>query len=306
METATQVLRDSRRPGRSSTAAQVLQGLDLQGRTYLVTGAASGLGFETARALAGRGAHVVVVARDIAQARDACRSLREATPLACDLSEPASILAAIRTLREGGVALDGIVANAGVMAVPRRTVKHGVELQFLVNHVGHHWLVTRLLDLLRSEARVVMVSSSLHRRAPPEGVRLDDLAAERGYRPWMAYGQSKMANLLFARELSTRLAPGCTANGVFPGVVATGLQRHLGPIPRAVFRIARPLFFKTLEQGAATQCYVAAHPQAAGITGAYFADCRPARPDPRALDAALARRLWERTETLIADLQARA
>ena len=290
--------------GRRSTADEVTRGLDLSGRTVLVTGCSSGLGAETLRVLCARGARVVGAARTLESARSACdRMAGRAVPVACDLSEPGSILAAVARIRELGLTLDAIIANAGVMAPPRLVQKHGYELQFFTNHVGHHLLVTRLLDRLSDTGRVVMLSSSAHRRAPPEGIRLDDLSGEKSYSPWTAYGQSKLANLLFAKHLATRLPrPGQTSNSVHPGVIRTNLQRHLGPGLRALFAIFGPLFTKTVPQGAATQCYVAAHPAAAGVSGEYFEDCTVARPSRQGRDAALAAALWERTERIVSSL----
>lgn len=290
--------------GRRSTAEDVTQGLDLGGRTVLLTGCSSGLGLETMRVLCARGARVVGAARTLEGATAACGPMAgRAIPVACDLSEPSSILSAVARVRELGLPLDAVIANAGVMAPARLQQKHGYELQFFTNHVGHHLLVTRLLDRLSDAGRVVMVSSRAHHSAPPEGIRFDDLSAERSYSPWTAYGQSKLANLLFAKHLATRLPrPGQTANAVHPGVIRTNLQRHLGLGLRMVFATLGPLMMKTVPQGAATQCYVAVHPAAASVSGEYFVDCKVARPSRQARDAALAAELWERTERILASL----
>lgn len=289
--------------GRRSTAEEVTRGLDLSGRTILVTGCSSGLGSETMRVLGARGARVVGAARTLEAATSACEAVPGAIPVACDLSEPASILAAVARIRTLGFPLDAIVANAGVMAPPRLVQKHGYELQFLTNHVGHHLLVTRLLDRLSDAGRVVVLSSSAHTRAPAEGIRFDDLSGEKSYAPWTAYGQSKLANLLFAKQLAARLPKaGQTANAVHPGVIKTKLQRHLGPGLRALFSTLGPLFTKTVPQGAATQCYAAVHPAIASVNGEYLSDCAVARPSRNGRDAALAARLWETTERIIASL----
>jgi WW domain-containing oxidoreductase len=290
--------------GRRSTAADVTRSLDLGGRTVLVTGCGSGLGLETMRVLCARGARVVGAARTLESAASACDRMEgRAIPVACDLSEPASVLAAVARIRELGFALDAVIANAGVMAPPRLEQKYGYEIQFFTNHVGHHLLVTRLLDRLSDTGRVVVLSSSAHRRAPPEGIRFGDLSGEKAYSPRTAYGQSKLANLLFAKHLAARLPKaGQTANAVHPGVIRTNLQRHLGVGLRAVFSTLGPLFMKTVPQGAATQCYVAVHPAAASVRGEYFADCNVARPSRLARDAALAAQLWERTERIIASV----
>jgi NAD(P)-dependent dehydrogenase (short-subunit alcohol dehydrogenase family) len=289
--------------GYGSTADEVLTGLDLSGRTYLVTGCASGLGAETMRALTGRGAKVIGAARSEAGATAACRPYGAAAePLVCELSEPASVRAAVDRVRAHGVQLDGIVANAGIMALPKREVKYGCELQLLTNHVGHFLLVTGLLDRLTPSGRVVMLSSSAHTGTYAEGIRLEDFAAERGYSAWGAYGQSKLANLLFANHLQAhKLAPGQVANSVHPGVIVTNLGRHLPAPMRALFGTLGPLLvLKSPAQGAATQCYVAAHPAAAEVGGAYFADCNVAKCSAWGRDAGLAAGLWERTEAFVA------
>ncbi|NOY25162.1 MAG: SDR family NAD(P)-dependent oxidoreductase, partial [Oligoflexia bacterium] len=222
--------------GYSSTAEQVTAGLDLTGRRYLVTGCNSGLGAETMRVLCLRGATVLGAARTLDKAQAACDAAPGlAVPLACELSEPASaaacVAACIDKLDTQGAALDAIICNAGIMALQKRKVKHGLELQFLTNHVGHFILVTGLLDSLASKGRVVVLSSAAHKQAPNQGIRFDDLACQSWYSPWGAYGQSKLANLLFVRQLAGRLAgSGKVALAVHPGVIATSLTRHLKPL----------------------------------------------------------------------------
>lgn len=290
--------------GYNSTADEVTAGADLSGRTYLVTGANSGLGLETLRVLSARGARVIAAARTLPKAAGACATVSgDAVPLACELSEPDSVRAAVASARELGE-VHGIIANAGIMALPKREVKHGVELQFLTNHVGHFILVTGLLDCLSDDGRVVVLSSSAHTRAYAEGIRFDDLGGEQGYTGWGAYGQSKLANLLFAKQLATRLPhAGQTANSVHPGVIATNLGRHLNPVVRSVFRAVGPaLVLKSVPQGAATQCYAAVHAATATLRGAYLADCNVAQTSRHGQDAGLAVALWEATEALVARL----
>lgn len=290
--------------GYGSTAEQVTAGLDLSGRTYLVTGASAGLGRETARVLALRGARVLAAGRSADKVRAACAPFGHAVqPLTCELSEPASVRACVAEVIGLGVRLDAVVCNAGIMALPRLEQRFGLELQFLTNHVGHFLLVTGLLEQLTDEGRVVMLSSDAHRRAPRAGIELDNLGGERGYVPFRAYGQSKLANLLFARELARRLGgTRRTANALHPGVINTDLARHIeGPI-KATLRAMSPLVLKSVEEGAATQTYVATHPSLAGVSGEYFADCNVARSSARGADAELARRLWEETERIVARL----
>ncbi len=289
--------------GYASTADEVTRGLDLHPKTILLTGCNSGIGLETLRVLALRGAHVFAAARSLDKARAACAAVAAtASPIECDLAEPSSVRACVATLEGSGVRLDAIICNAGVMALPRLSQSHGYETQFFTNHIGHFLLVTKLLPLLSPEARVVLVSSDAHRGAPKAGIQLDNLSGERGYRPFVAYGQSKLANLLFARELSRRLpSPRQTANAVHPGVIATHLWRTLPALAQLGLRALAPLAFKSVAQGAATQCYVATHP-ALGVNGEYFSDCNIARSSRRGRDRQLALRLWEASERIVREL----
>lgn len=291
--------------GYNSTSSEVTEGVDLTDKTYLVTGSNSGLGLETMRTLHDRGATVVAAARTVEKAEAAGAGLDRVIPLACELSEPAAVRAAVDTVRTKGLTLHGIIANAGIMALPKRHVAHGVELQLLTNHFGHFILVTGLLDLLADDGRVVMLSSAGHMSTYSGGIRLDDLGAEKGYGAVRAYGQSKLANLLFARELSRRLPkPGQTANSVHPGVIATNLTRHMSRPLIAVFEALGPaLATKSVPQGAATQLYVAASPAAGTTSGEYWADCNVAKSSAHGRDDELARRLWEVTEATAATFE---
>ena len=165
--------------GYNSTAEEVTEGVNLAGKTVLVTGVASGLGQETMRVLARRGATVIGLARSEEKVRAAAREAGvEAVPVACDLAEPASVRAAVQAVRAHGAPLAAVVCNAGIMALPKREVRHGVELQLLTNHVGHFLLVTGLLDRLTSDGRVVVLSSAAHTMAAADWVNLDDAAME--------------------------------------------------------------------------------------------------------------------------------
>jgi WW domain-containing oxidoreductase len=290
--------------GGGSTAEEVTAGLRLDGKTILVTGVSSGIGRETLRVLALRGARVLGTARSLEKAKEACVSVAGKTdPLVCELADPASVRACVEAVHQLGVKLDAIIANAGIMALPKREQAYGVEMQLFTNHIGHFMLVTGLLELLADDGRVVMVTSNAHKRAPRGGIELDNLSGERDYVPWKAYGQSKMANLLFAKELARRFAgTKKTANGVHPGVIATNLTRHMNPAAGAVWKGVSPLFLKSVGEGAATQVYVAVHPAAATTTGEYWADCNPKAPRADANDAALARKLWEKSEEIVRQL----
>jgi WW domain-containing oxidoreductase len=287
--------------GYGSTAEQVTEGLSLAGKTFLVTGCGSGIGRETARVLALRGARVVGTGRTLDKAQRACADFAgDPVPVACELSEPGSVRACAESLKSQGLELSGIICNAGIMAVPRLELAHGYELQFFTNHVGHFLLVTSLLGSLTPDARVVMVSSALHRRAPAVGIDFDNLRGELHYDAWSAYGRSKFANVLFAKQLARRFAGTArTANAVHPGVIRTELQRHMPGFVAAGMSAIAPLVLKTVEQGAATQVYVATHPRLADSSGQFFADCNLKRARPDTDDAQLAGRLWEASERIV-------
>jgi WW domain-containing oxidoreductase len=288
--------------GYSSTAEEATAGCDLSGQTMLVTGCNSGIGFETVRALALRGARVIATARTLEKAREACAKLKgDFVPLACELSEPASVRDAVATVRSGAAPLDAIVCNAGVMALPTHQQKFGWELHLVTNHVGHFILVTGLLERLSPKGRVVVTASNAHRRAPPPGIDFDNLSGERGYVPMKAYGVSKLANVLFTRELARRLGSGGqTANTLHPGVIATNITRSLPSVAKLAMEMAGPVVLKTPAQGAATQSYLAASPAVASVTGAYYADCNPSETTAYGRDMVMASRLWEATEALVA------
>ena len=290
--------------GYGSSAEEVTAGLSLEGKTILVTGCNSGLGLETMRVLTLRGAHVIAAARSEDKAKQAGASVTgKTTPLACELSDPGSVRAAVRSVKQSGVKLDALVCNAGIMALPKLEKAFGYELQFFTNHIGHFMLVTGLLDSLTDDGRVVVLSSSAHTVAPAGGIQFDNLSGDLGYKPWTAYGQSKMANLLFAKELGRRFAgTKRTANAVHPGVIQTNLSRSMPAFQRAAFGMFGPLFLKTMGQGAATETYVAVHADGAKTNGAYYADCNVATPRADAEDRALATKLWSESERIVAGL----
>ncbi|MCA9711945.1 MAG: SDR family oxidoreductase [Myxococcales bacterium] len=289
--------------GFASTAEEVTEGIDLRGKTILVTGVNSGLGQESARVLSLRGAKILGAARTRDKAVQACAGLTgEAVGLACELSDPDSVRACVQEAAEHGP-LDVVLCNAGIMALPERTIVRGHELQLLTNHIGHFILVTGLLPHLRDDARVVVLSSSAHGWAPKEGIAFDDLTLEQSYTPNRAYGQSKLANLLFARALARRFVGSeRTANALHPGVILTNLARHMSPVVQRLAPVVSALAFKTIPQGAATQCYVATHPSLATVSGEYFGDCNVARSSRHAQDEAMGERLWAVTEEIVAEL----
>jgi NAD(P)-dependent dehydrogenase (short-subunit alcohol dehydrogenase family) len=283
---------------KSATAEKVSEGLDLSDRTILVTGCNSGLGFETMRVLASRGARVLGTARTKILAKKACAQIMgDAVPLSCELSEPGSIRAAIDAVQEP---LHAIVANAGVMALQEKSVMHGTEAHMFINHVSHFMLVNGLRDQLTPNGRVVVLSSGAHAYARGKNLDFEDLGWNRPYKPWVAYGYSKLANILFVRELARRLPKGQTANALHPGIVDTGLWRYL-PEDNAT-KMKNSFSLKSTEQGAATSVFLAAHPAVANISGEYFNNCSIAKPSAHAGDEKLGKRLWELSEELVATL----
>ena len=286
---------------KTSTAEDVTAGLDLSGQTWLVTGCNSGLGYETTRVLTLRGAHVIGLARTAEKASAAFDEMGiTATAIPCDLGDLDSVRTALKSI-VGLAKLDGIVANAGIMALPELEQIHGYEKQFFVNHMGHFVLVTGLLDRLTDAGRVVMLSSAAHRYAD-RGIELDNLSGDDEYHPWRMYGRSKLANILFARALATRFeGTARTANALHPGVIETNLARHV-PNPEQMFAQLKPMM-KTIPQGAATQCYVATRPELADVSGKYFSDCGVVDTSaPGSDDAAVAEALWAKSEEIAASI----
>lgn len=289
--------------GPKSTAEEVTAGLDLSGRTALVTGANSGLGYETLRVLALRGARVIGTARSLDKAREACLRAGGLTiPLALELTDFDSVVACATEVQRLGVPLDMLVCNAGVMEIPTLEQVRGIEKHFVTNHLGHFLLARRLLPqvLAAGQGRVVVVSSgSAYRDAPAGGIEFDNLSGERGYEPRRAYGHSKLANVLFARELARRLSgTSATANSLQPGVIMTNLGRYLPWWQLVTARLFGWAFMKSVEAGAATQVYVATSPALAGVSGQFFRDCNPIVPEGHLQDDAMAVRLWAVSEEL--------
>ena len=294
--------------GATTTAAEVVDGLDLSGRLAIVTGGYSGLGLEVTRALTSVGAHVVVPARRPEVATEALVGIDGVETDALDLGDLDSVAAFAERFTASGRRVDLLIDNAGVMATPLERVGDGWERQFATNHLGHFALVNRLVPTLSDDARVVSVSSRGHHFS---AVHLDDVHYERrDYDKWQAYGQSKTANVLFAVGLAAR---GVRAFALHPGGIMTPLQRHLpreemvalgwvdedgNPGPNAAN-------LKTPEQGAATETWAATSLQLADLSGVYLEDCEVAvavdtsqGPDsrggvmPYAIDPDEAEALW--------------
>lgn len=291
--------------GYSTTAEEVTAGISLDGKTILVTGCNSGLGQEAIRVLAMRGAKIVGTARTKEKAESALKQIsgKSHLGLECELANPSSVRSCIAEIKKQKIKLDVIICNAGIMALPKLEKAYGYELQFFTNHIGHFILVNGLLGELTEEGRVVMLSSAAHMNAPKEGIDFDNLAGEKYYSAWSFYGQSKIANLLFAKELARRFSgTKKTAYAVHPGVIKTNLARNMNPFLRVVFGLGEHLFLKTVPQGAATECYVATNPNVISESGNYFADCNTKSPRKDAENSELAKKLWEVSETIVAKL----
>jgi NAD(P)-dependent dehydrogenase (short-subunit alcohol dehydrogenase family) len=285
--------------GADATAEQVTEGIDLSGKTIVVTGCNSGIGLETMRVLALRGAHVIGTARTLERGQEACASVQgKATPVVLELSDFDSVVACANSIRALGASIDALVCNAGVLQMELQQVR-GMEMQFVVNHLGHFVLVNRLLDrvVAAPQGRVVVVGSMSHAQVPPGGIQFDNLSGQGWER--QAYGHSKLANGLFSLELAKRLqGTRATSNSLHPGVVATNIMRNLNFTPPAGGGGGGGFAFEQPAQGAATSCYLASHPAVAQVSGLYFVDCNPAEQSALQKDAALAARLWQVSEEL--------
>jgi NAD(P)-dependent dehydrogenase (short-subunit alcohol dehydrogenase family) len=304
--------------GATSTAAEVIAGVDLSGRRAIVTGGSSGIGVETARALAAAGAEVTLAVRDPAAGERTAADItattgsKEVRVRRLDLADQASVAAFVAGWSGP---LHMLVNNAGIMATPLLRTAEGWEMQFATNHLGHFALALGLHDALAAagDARIVAVSSVGHINGD---VDFADLNFERRpYDPWLAYGQSKTANVLFAVEAARRWAgDGITANALNPGrIAATNLSRHLGQVASAPATFeansaASAVSVKNVAQGAATSVLLAGSPLVEGVTGRYFEDCQEAGPNvpgvrrgvaAYALDPAAAARLWQASTELI-------
>jgi NAD(P)-dependent dehydrogenase (short-subunit alcohol dehydrogenase family) len=288
-----------------STAEEVTEGIDLSGLTIAITGANSGLGFETMRVLALRGAHVIGIARTQKKADDACAQITgETTPLFLDLADWESVVKCSEKIRAMDIPLDGLITNAGIMALQELQLVNGVERQFAVNHLGHFILINQLQEtvLAAPQGRFTLLSSAAHGGAK-EGIEFDNLDGSKHYSPWTAYGVSKLANALCARELARRTShTNATANSVHPGVIKTNLMQNLPTWQQWGSKYLGWAFMKDISEGAATTCYVATSPDLVGVRGFYFADCNVNEgKTPFMQDDAMAAKLWQVSEELTKD-----
>ncbi|KAI9329032.1 hypothetical protein DFJ73DRAFT_665115 [Zopfochytrium polystomum] len=295
----------------------------LRGKTYIVTGSNAGIGRVTARELARKGAHVIM----------ACRSEVKTTPIiealraelgstagtlefaALDLLSLKSVDAFSDAFLRRNLPLHGLILNAGIMAHPFALSADGIETQFATNHIAHFHLTQRLLPCLEKSApsRVVVLTSASMKRAPPEGIAFDKINDQKSYNDWVAYGQSKLANVLFARELNARLeAKGIKnvyVNSVYPGVIPTQLSAtkfsQLGFLAKPISTLYYAFDRETIDEdkGASTTLYVATDPEIEekGLRTLYFGPIAQVLPEPipQATDDALAKRLWEFSEALV-------
>ena len=271
---------------------------ELKGRNCMITGASSGLGRVMALALARMGAGLVLVCRDRTRGENVMAEIRERTGnllvslMLADLSVQQSIRTLAADFLARGEPLHVLVNNAGVFNLKRSLTADGIETVFAVNHLSYFMLTLLLLDRIKQSApaRIVNVASHAHRWG---SINFDDLGGARSYRSSCAYGQSKLANILFTYELARRLeGTGVTVNCVHPGAVATGLGANNGALAKLLMPVIG-LFMRSPEQGAATQIYLAASPEVEGVSGKYFVDCKPAQSNQESYDTAVARRLWE-------------
>jgi NAD(P)-dependent dehydrogenase (short-subunit alcohol dehydrogenase family) len=289
----------------NSTAEEVTEGIDLSGKTFAITGCNSGLGFETMRVLTLRGAHVIGIARTQAKADTACASIDgETTPMFLDLADWESVVNCAEKIRGMQIPLDGLITNAGIMALKELQLVNGVERQFAINHLGHFILINQLQEpvLAAPQGRFVILSSMAHRRAE-NGIEFDNLDGSKGYDPWGAYGKSKLANALCSLELAKRIEnTEATSNSVHPGVIMTNLGKHLPWWQQWAGKYLGWIFMKDIPEGAATTCYVATSPDLVGVRGYYFADCNVNEGEtPYTYDEAMAAKLWQVSEELTRD-----
>ncbi|KAF3948079.1 hypothetical protein CMV_025877 [Castanea mollissima] len=298
----------------SSTAEDVTQGVDGTGLTAIVTGASSGIGTETSRVLALRGVHVIMGVRNMVAGKDAKEAIVKEIPTAkvdameLDLSSMASVKKFASEFNSSGLPLNILINNAGVMATPFMLSKDNIELQFATNHLGHFLLTNLLLENMkktsrksRKEGRIVNVSSEAHRFSYREGIRFDKLNDKSGYSSFAAYGQSKLSNVLHANELARTIKDDgveITANSLHPGAIATNLFRQSNIMNGIVNTLGR-FVLKNVQQGAATTCYVALHPQVKGVSGEYFSDSNLSKASAQGRDSELAKKLWDFSMNLI-------
>jgi NAD(P)-dependent dehydrogenase (short-subunit alcohol dehydrogenase family) len=277
---------------------------DMTGKTVLVTGATNGIGLETAKGLAALGAHVLVHGRSAERGAAALDEIKKAVPAAkvefvkADLSSLAGVRGLAEEVLRRSPKLDVLVNNAGGIFTTRTITADGIETTLAVNHLAPFYLTNLLLDRIKASApaRIVTVASSAHRG---KHIHFDDLNTEKNFPPGGPYGQSKLANILFARALAMRLAgTGVTSNSLHPGAVRTGFAKDATGITKVAMALLRP-FFISPEAGARTSIYLASSPEVEGVSGKYFASRQKTAPSQAAQDDVAAEKLWAVSEKLV-------
>jgi len=269
----------------------------LKGKTVLVTGGTNGLGLVTARELARMGAQVTIISRNAEKCAAVAEAIKTATGnpvefIAADLSTLAGIMQAAATFKQRHTHLHVLVNNAGALFARRQLTSDGYEMTFALNHLNYFLLTILLLDILKASApaRIVNVSSHAHEGA---SLDFDNLQGEKHFSGMQAYGQSKLANILFTYELARRLeGSGVTVNALHPGFIATGFARNNGIFYNLGMKVIG-LFIRKPDQGALTSIYLASSPEVEGISGKFFVDCKAVDSSPLSYDQALAQKLWQ-------------
>lgn len=289
---------------KDSTAEEVTIGMDLSGKVAVVTGCNSGIGLETMRVLALRGAYVIGAGRTLEKAQAACAAVQGLTmPVALELSSFDSVVDCAESVRALNVPVDMLICNAGIRGVELEVI-NGVERDLAINHLGHFLLVNRLLDKLYAaeQGRVVVVSSrAAYGSAPSEGIQFDNLDGRKSFDTSTSYAHSKLANALFSRELAKRMgATRITSNALHPGLIKTNIARDSSALLNLGFSVYAGFSGKNEAEGAATTCYVATDPTLATVSGRFFEDCNAVRVGGHhhLEDDAQAARLWEVSEEL--------
>jgi NAD(P)-dependent dehydrogenase (short-subunit alcohol dehydrogenase family) len=271
---------------------------ELKGKTIIITGANSGIGLATAVSLANKGARICLICRDEKRGLDALKKVKaqsgngDADLLLADFSSLDIIRAAALEIKSKYKKLDVLINNAGSISGNRQVTRDGYEWTFGVNHLAPFLLTNLLLPLIKDSApsRIITVSSMVHQYSY---INFDDIMSEKKYGEMKAYAQSKLANLLFAFELSRKLAgTGVTSNAVHPGAVRSGFARSSGLLMKTLYSVGKYLL-SSPEKGARTSIYLASSPEVERVTGRYFINCKPAKPSAKALDESTAKKLWE-------------